>query len=181
MPCCHPVSGRGLKHSYHQCVPSISFGTFCNHTQGATMTDFDTLFDATNNESGIIIFPNNDVIIGNWTYSGHGVPRLSPFGDTLVSTAPSIRLRIKAWSISRIISPDWTVSTSFMTGMMITRRSRPMTWRDCGRSSTMTKPYGCLPQSIGTSACPVLIDGRLPRVKNKCGPDYTRKPVEHSE
>lgn len=32
----------------------------------------------------------------------------------------------------------------------------------------MTKPYGCLPQSIGTSACPVLIDGRLPRVK-KCG------------
>ena len=46
MPCCHPVSGRGLKHSYHQCVPSISFGT----------------------------------------YSGHGVPRLSPFGDTLVST-----------------------------------------------------------------------------------------------
>ena len=50
------------------------------------MTDFDTLFDATNNESGIIIFPNNDVIIGNWTYSGHGVPRLSPFGDTLVST-----------------------------------------------------------------------------------------------
>lgn len=50
------------------------------------MTDFDTLFDATNNESGIIIFPNNDVIIGNWTYSGHGVPRLSPFGDALVST-----------------------------------------------------------------------------------------------
>lgn len=26
------------------------------------------------------------MIIGNWTYSGHGVPRLSPFGDTLVST-----------------------------------------------------------------------------------------------
>lgn len=130
------------------------------------MTDFDTLFDATNNESGIIIFPNNDVIIGNWTYSGYGVPRLSPRSVTRsFPPAPSIRLRIKAWSISRIISPDWTVSTSFMTGMMITRRSRPMTWRDCGRSSTMTKPYGCLPQSIGTSACPVLIDGRLPRVK----------------
>ena len=42
------------------------------------MTDFDTLFDATNNESGIIVFPNNDVIIGNWTYSGAWRPPTLP-------------------------------------------------------------------------------------------------------
>ena len=66
------------------------------------MTDFDTLFDATNNESGIIIFPNNDVIIGNWTYSGHGVPRLSPFGDTLVSTGTIDKAQIKADDMARL-------------------------------------------------------------------------------
>lgn len=116
------------------------------------MTDFDTLFDATNNESGIIIFPNNDVIIGNWTYSGHGVPRLSPFGDTLVSTGTIDKAEDKGLINIRLISLDWMVSPLFMTGIMITRRSGIMTWRDCGRSSTMTKPYECLPQSIGTSA-----------------------------
>lgn len=40
----------------------------------------------------------------------------------------------------------------------------------------MTKPYGCLPQSIGTSACPVLIDGRLPRVKKNVGPIIQENP-----
>lgn len=115
------------------------------------MTDFDTLFDATNNESGIIIFPNNDVIIGNWTYSGHGVPRLSPFGDALVSTGTIDKAEDKGLVNIKDYLTGVDGFDIVMTGIMITRRSRPMTWRDCGRSSTMTKPYECSHQSIGTS------------------------------
>lgn len=50
------------------------------------MIDFDTLNDVTGQESGLVIYSDGGIILGNWSESrGYGVPVVSPFGGMMNS------------------------------------------------------------------------------------------------
>ena len=70
---------------YYADVPADYARTFAlNIPAILSENSYDTLWDVTGQESGLVIYPDGGLIIGNWSKSrGYGVPIVSPFGGMM--------------------------------------------------------------------------------------------------
>lgn len=65
------------------------------------MKTYENLQELTTQESGVIIFKNNEIIICNWSHC-NGVPRLDPLGLTVMGLNEDITTDGKAVTIPNV-------------------------------------------------------------------------------